>query len=67
MHGFMTLADARLIAAAPKLFAILVEILESDDEAIADMAASGIPIPPELLVLTEKTRALVALVLGGAA
>jgi len=58
---------ARLFAASPDLLAVLQEIVDADDEALA--ALDGIGMPPELdgpaRRLTEKARAAISKSLGG--
>lgn len=53
-----------LIAAAPDLLEVLIEMVADDAVAIADATAMGIPFPPEFLVTYEKARAAIAKATG---
>lgn len=60
VHGHMTLADAKLIAAAPELLAALQEMIDGDAQAIEEAKLMGVPFPAEMLSTYEKARAALA-------
>jgi hypothetical protein len=62
-------ANVRMAAAAPELLAILQEIVEADDDAMASLRMVGLPTDLETsaTALTNKARAVIAKATGAAA
>lgn len=59
--------NLRVLEHAPAMLELLTDILDSDDECIVFTALAGQNFPPDLLLLTERTRTLVTLIKGDTA